>query len=711
MLLTPQGVAHMKATSGTLPDFDREVDLLVAQAQAAVAKPLCMPQPKEGGGGYSHEMHKLNYYEMYALGVAWQLKSEPDYAEKLREMLLAYAELYPTWGYHPLGLSKSPGRLFWQTLNESVWLVHTSVAYDCVYDYLSARDREYIEANLFRPMVRFLMDGTPENTANREIFNKLHNHGTWATSAVGMIGMVMGDKELVHKALYGTDGTGKNGGFIQQLDYLFSPDGYYTEGAYYQRYAIWPFVIFAQCIDNAYPDFGIFAYRDGIILRAVDTLLQLAYNGQFFNFNDALEKSYTAQELIYAVDIAYKARPASKHLLSVAADYQRKYIVTDAGWAVAKAVADGEAAPLVLRSCFLTDGAQGEKGAVAVLRSARKDLNSALTLKATSHGMEHGHFDKLTFSYYDHNHPVVTDYGAARFLNIEEKYNGHYTRRNNSYAKQTIAHNTLVVDGQSHFGGSKDESAKHWPTVYYHKVGSLPEQFVSAYEANAYPGVHFHRTLAYAEVPFLEYPLIMDVLKVKSDRPHTYDYPIHYNGQMISLSVPYEKALTHMSTLGTEAGYEHLWKEAWAKGAEGAVSYTWMTGSKMYSLSMDTGTDSEIYITRLGGQDPDFELRSEPMILLRERGQSHKVFASCLETHGQYDLQVERAANLKHSCENVELLYDRDGLVAVEYAFVGDHRVLFLLALEDACEQSVHRVALPDKGPYEWTGPFALIYK
>ncbi len=58
---------------------------------------------------------------------------------------------------------------------------------------------------------------------------------------VGMIGFAMNREDYVKKALYGSDGTGKRGGFIRQMDYLFSPDGYFTEGAYYQRYAIWLF--------------------------------------------------------------------------------------------------------------------------------------------------------------------------------------------------------------------------------------------------------------------------------------------------------------------------------------------------------------------------------------------------------------------------------------------------------------------------------------
>ena len=37
-------------------------------------------------------------------------------------------------------------------------------------------------------------------------------------------------------------------GFLRQLDLLFSPDGYYAEGPYYQRYALQPFVVFAAAI-------------------------------------------------------------------------------------------------------------------------------------------------------------------------------------------------------------------------------------------------------------------------------------------------------------------------------------------------------------------------------------------------------------------------------------------------------------------------------
>ena len=706
LLLTKKCVADMKESLGTVPKFDRSVEQLFAEADAALQKTLCIPEPKDGGGGYSHEMHKLNYYDMYACGVAYQLSGKKAYAEKVKEILYGYAEMYPHLGYHPLGLSKTPGRIFWQTLNETVWLVHTSVAYDCVYDYLSSKDRRHIEKNLFRPMAEFIMNGTPDYPQNNATFNKMHNHGTWATAAVGMIAIAMGDDDMLDKALYGSDKTGKNGGFVQQLDWLFSPDGYFTEGAYYLRYAIWPFVTFAQCINNYRPELKIFEYRDGIILKAVDALVQMAYDGVFLRFNDALQKDYNAQELIYAVNIAYNADKTNKMLLSVARDYQNKVLVSDAGYAVAKAVADGEAEDVRFSSVFYRDGGKGDEGGIAIMRSADPDLNSLVSLKATSHGLSHGHYDKLTFAYYDNGNEIITDYGASRFLNIEAKYKGHYTHQNKSYAMSTIAHNTLVVDEKSHFDGKIKVSSKYHSDIYHVDLDNPEFQVVAAKETNAAPGVEMFRCLAYAEIPFLEYPLIMDVLKADSDTPHQYDYPIHYNGHMINLSVPYDRAMDVMRPLGKANGYHHLWVEAQAKGGEQTTAYTWLTGNRMYSISTNTTPDTEVYLARIGANDPDFNLRNDPMYMLREKNASDHVFASCVETHGKYDLQVEQSANLVRSCKGVKVYSNEDALV-VKYSFINDNSVLFCVAFKDNSNDAEHIVEVDGK-PVKWTGPVSM---
>lgn len=706
LLLTRGGVQEMKGARGSVPAFDKSLDRLVADADKALAREVCLPVPRDGGGGYSHEMHKLNYYDMYNCGIAWQLTGEKKYAGKVREILMAYVDFYPSLGFHPLGMSSNPGRIFWQTLNESVFLVHTAVAYDCIYDSLSKKDRKTLEEKFFRPYTEFIMHGAEGNRANNAMFNNLNNWATWACAGVGMIGMVMGDDALVQKALKGTDLSGE-GGFLRQMDELFSDDGYFTEGAYYLRYAIWPFVTFAECLNHYDPSLKIFSYRDGILLKAVDALLQMAYEGEFMHFNDALEKGYSAQELISAVDIAYHANPADKALLWVSDTYQHKVLVSDAGFAVAKGIKAGEARKLQLRSCYFRDGGDNRQGAFTILRPTRKGLNSAVTFKATSHGLSHGHFDRLTFAYYDAGNEVITDYGAARFLNIEAKYRGHYTRENESWAKSTIAHNTLVVDEKTYCNGKWRKAQETWPEMYYHTFGE-GLQMVSATERNAYPGVVYSRHLVYADVPFLEYPLIMDLLKVSSGGQHKYDYPIHYNGHMISLSVPYFKEKFSMGTLGAGNGYQHLWVEARAKGGEESTSYTWLTGYRMYTVTTATTPSTEVFICRLGAGDPDFNLRSEPMYLLRENGKGDHLFASCVETHGKYDLQVEQSANLVHSCKGIKTLLDDGECLVVRYDFIGDHSATLAVWTASADESLAHTVSLPDGNSITWKGVLYL---
>ena len=673
LLVSADEVTTIRQVRGQVPAFDKTIDELVLKANQALAAPMSIPAPKDGGGGVVHEQHKSNYYAMFHCGLAYQYTGDKRYARYVTDMLMEYARLYPTWGLHPMTLSKLRGRLFWQTLNESVWLVHTSMAYDCVAETLTKKQRDYIEKNLLFNMADFIMNGYGEQRTNHDMFNRMHNHATWATAAVGMAGFATGNDQLVRQALYGTDGTGQNGGFLRQMDYLFSPDGYYTEGAYYERYAIWPFMIFAQCIQHNRPELNIFQRRDQILQKALNALIQLTYDGEFFHFNDALQKGLSAQELTYAVNIIYQAFPDQKQLLTVSKQYQRQLLPTMGGYMIARDIVKGEAAPIIYKSKVFTDGRQGDEGAVGVIRSTRSDLNSALTLKATLHGMEHGHFDKLTLAYYDNGHEILVDYGAARFLNIEAKYAGHYTRENKSFAKQTIAHNTVVVDGKSNFEGKVKVADQYHSDLLYHDFSNPQMQVMAARELNAYPGVALYRYVAYIDQPVADYPLIVDVVDIQSETEHQYDYPLWYNGHFVSTNFPYTKATERMEAFGKKNGYQHLWLEAWGQNAEGTTSrFTFFNDDRFYTISTATSGTSEMKFLRLGANDPDFNLRtSSTAWLVREPKAKNHTFVSLIETHGQYDVVWETSANLVSQCQSVRVKENDARQLVVEVIYKG----------------------------------------
>ncbi len=657
LFLTPNGVKEIKKSTGKYPAFDKSVHELKLMADNALRSEIIVPVPKDGGGGYTHEKHKNNYYEMNACGILFQLSGKKEYAQFVRNMLLKYAEMYPTLGLHPAVKSETPGKIFWQALNEAVWLVHTANAYDCVYNFLSESDRKLIEKNLFYPMADFISNGNPANYA---VFNKMHNHGTWATAAVGMIGYVMSDKNLVDMALYGSKKDGKTG-FIRQLDVLFSPDGYFTEGPYYQRYAIWPFMTFAQVIENQQPDLNIFKHRDGILFKAVNTLVQCAYNGEIVYLNDALTKTYKTQEIVYAVDIAYKNNPTDVSLLDIARQ-QESFFVSDAGLATAKALKKNKTKPFAFNSMVVRDGQDGNEGGIAFLRSN----SSLLTFKATSHGLSHGHYDKLSLSYFDNGNQILPDYGAVRFLNIEPKYGGHYTKENYSWAMQTIAHNTVTINETSHFDAKIKVSSDFHSEIQYSDILNKTIQIVSGAETNAYNGVKMQRTSAMIQDNSFEFPIIVDIFRVKSDKIQTLDFPFYYRGQLVSTTFETVKNLDDLKPLSSKNGYQHLWLEATGKTDKPNACFTFVNANRFYSISTVCNATTEFMFTRLGANDPNFNLRPEAAFMLRQPNTGNHTFVSVIEPHGLYDLSREVTVNFQSNIANIEVLKDDENITAVK---------------------------------------------
>ncbi|MFI3323113.1 MAG: heparinase II/III family protein [Rikenellaceae bacterium] len=709
LLLTPQSVELIKANRGKSATFDASVDELIAAADAAMAEGVKVPIPVDAAGGYTHEQHRSNYMAMYNSGVAYQLTGDERYAQFVIAMLDEYANIYTSLPMHPINTSSVRGKLFWQTLNDSVWLVHTAVAYDCVYDVLTAKQRKKIEQDLFYPVTEFFMNGTPNN---HRTFNKMHNHGTWSTAGVGMIGYAMGDQDLVDKALYGSkkDGTSAEGtpaGFVNQIDELFSPDGYFTEGPYYQRYSIWPFMLFSQCIENIQPELNIYKEKDGVLMKAVSTLIQLSYDGKLMMFNDGLDKTFQTQELIIALDIAYSITK-DPMLLTIIKD-QSKFFVSAAGWAAAEGLINGLETPFVSESMYLSDGAKGDQGGVAIIRNTTDKSETCLVLKATSHGLSHGHYDKLNITLYDNGSEMLTDYGAARFLNIESKSGGRYTTENNTYAHQSIAHNTVVVDETSHFGGVYKESSKYAPTVEYADYSSPEFQVATAVDPNAYADkdVVMRRTVAIVDNGFCSEPFMLDIFKVSAPEAHKYDMAYHYTGHLVLANYDSSRAADMLVPFGTGHGYQHFWKEGEAKTENDNVSFTWVHGDRFYGLTTTVVPEgATIYHLRTGANDPNMNIRTEPAVVIRQEGEPSHIFASTLEMHGTYDLNIEQTLGTAPEIVKIETILDSENYTGVRLTNDKGEQMVAIVN-NVALDAETHIVEI-DGETYTWSGNYYI---
>ncbi|MBF7074167.1 alginate lyase family protein [Glaciecola sp. MH2013] len=692
LLETDAQITAMQEAVKTEGSFAAEFIKRRDKLDTLLKQEINVPLPADAGGGYTHEVHKRNYAAMRDAGRLYLLTQDKKYADFVKDMLFEYADMYPTLPLHPKQKEQSPGKLFWQSLNEAVWLVYSIQGYDAIKSALSSSERERIENNLFIPMATYLSDESPQT------FNKIHNHGTWATAGVGMAGYVLDKPEWVEKSLYGLDKSGK-GGFMRQLDELFSPQGYYNEGPYYQRYALMPFVLFAKAIDVNEPDRKIFEHRDQILLKAITTTIDLSYNGLFFGINDAIkDKGIDTIELVHGVAIAYNKTKASG-LLSIA-EKQQQILLTGDGLQVAEALDNSLQQAYPFESTVFGDGVNGDEGALVVLRANQAKEHQALVFKATSQGLGHGHFDKLHWMFYNNGEEIVYDYGAARFLNVEAKYGGHYLFENNSYAKQTIAHNTLVVDETSHFDGKTSVGNQYHPKMLFTEIDD-EIQISSATMSEAYEDVIFTRTQALLNTSE-GFVFVLDLMDVESDSKHRYDLPVHFIGQFIESNTELRANTALQSPLGTTNGYQHLWLQAVAdidQSKTPLTKVTWLKDNTFYTYSSAITTDKgsapseqKLLMTRIGANDPNFNLIANQALINRVTDQSSLAFLSVLEVHGEYngsrEFTIQSRSQLS-ALVNLSDKVDKQDITLIKVSFVGDVNYLIALAPKAESDTSI----------------------
>ena len=698
LLLNYTDVEQVRESLGKYPLFDSVFNQAKAKIDLALQNPIDVPIPKDAGG-YTHERHKRNYVEMQLAGILFSVTKEEKYAQFVRDMLFKYAELYPTLTKHPLAAEESFGKMFWQTLNETVWLVHVSQAYDCIYDYLTPSDRNKIESGVLRPMANFF---TVEHANEHD---RIHNHGTWTVTAVGMLGYALRDQDLVDKALYGTK-KDKSGGFFRQLDSLFSPDGYYTEGAYYVRYAILPFMLFAQTIENNQPEFKIFEYRNQILKKAFYGAMQLSNpDGRFIPFNDALkDMKYMANEMVTALDIVYSRYGADRSLLSIAKQ-QNSVLLNGAGLTVAKELAQSTTLPeFEWKSIEFTDGGHGDQGGLGILRSGTPQDQSLALLKYCAQGQGHGHYDRLGFVYYNQSREQLQDYGSVRFINVEPKNGGRYMKENNTWAKQTIAHNTVTVDEKAQFEYKLQKASETPGERHFFSTSDASLQVMSGKEKYAYPGVEMQRTIAMVKDASFSQPLIIDVYKIKSNNQHQYDLPFYYMGQFINTNVKYAFS-NKQEPLGEKNGYQFLWKQAEAN-ADTSFQFTWLSGQRYYSVTSAVDKATQVYFARIGASDSNFNLRNEPAVILRTKASSY-VFASTLEPHGYFEPVSERSDGATGTIYAVNVIGSNDEGTAIEILGKNSLHWTVLVNNGEASETNEHELTFNGK-TYRWIGNIAI---
>ncbi len=465
---------------------------LKANADEWVTRTISVP---DTGGGFYHAADPAEHLitvEHYALadaardmGLMYQFTGESRYRDQVKAILLAYADKYLTYEYHDKAKrtgaeAQAGGRATSQGINEAMWGIPLTWAYDLVYNALAQEERALIETKFLRPAAEVIMD----NNEGR------HNHQTWYNAGVGVIGFVLGDERLIKYALEKEDS-----GHYYQMEKSITADGMWYEGAMHYQF----FVL------NA-----LFPLMEAAHHAGIDVYQNPAYKGLFdfmLNIADASMQLPTLNDG-RLVDLP-EADRATYYEIALRRFGDERYVP------VLQASDRTDVNALLYGVDELSSGSipawrsrNFSESNLVALRAGKGDGSLQAVLNIMGYQGGHSHPDQLGLIFYGLGQTLIPDAGSIKY-----RVPAHV-----EYFKQSVAHNVLVVDGQSQQPSS--------PPKLRAFVNSPSLQVATATTEQAYPGIQLARTLLLTD------DYLIDIFKANSEVSHTYDWVLHSLGTL-----------------------------------------------------------------------------------------------------------------------------------------------------------------------------------
>lgn len=492
------------------------------------------------------------------LGLAYQVTGDRRYARKAGEILTAYARRYLSYPLHDVrGRARiGGGRVGPQTLDESTWLIPICQGADLIWETLSEEERRSIADKLLLPAAKEVI--LPHRMG-------VHNIQCWKNSAVGLVGFLLGDEELISEAIDNPEG-----GYWKQMREGVRPDGVWWEGAwgyhFYTLSALWS-------LTEAARNCGIDLYCEEL-KRMFDAPLNFAMpNLHLPPFNDSGEVDLRGHAPLY--ELAYARYGDPRYVPLIAEGKRRSDFALLFG---ADELPEGK--PIKWRSANYPDSGY------AILACGEGKDATWLCLKYGPHGGGHGHPDKLSFVLYAHGRVVAPDPGTARYgLPIQREW-----------YRTTIAHNTLTADETS-------QRPSEGRSIAFGAEGKVGYAIAEA--GPIYEGVNFTRTIVLIDEDHI---LLLD--QVRCDRERLLDLAYHNRGRWAEL--PKGESWRPPD----KPGYKHI-RDATIRAVEGGTEL---------GVSLEEGI--EVRIALAGGEETqvitgtgvgDHAEDRVPMVIFRRR--------------------------------------------------------------------------------------------
>ncbi len=540
------------------------------------------------------------------LAVLWKLEGEERNRQSVQEILLGYADAYD--GYKAYGgwRPENHGVAQFSTLDEAVWSIPLAWSFDLIRSTLSDAQQTEIVDRLLLPAAEFLM---------ARHFGGIHNFACWHNAAIGTIGAVTGREALLEFAINGQYG------FHTQAREGILADGLWFEGSFsYHFYTVAALLLLAKATVNLpkwdlreHPSLAavlrapvLCAYPDGSLPATNDCWY-------FTGLNDDCCHGVPKAPAFYEIGNAWFEEPLFGQVLARAYRHGPRESLDALLYGAMELESEaGLALPSVQMpaSGYTILRTQPEEEAV---RSEATE--QYVFLKYGVHGGGHGHPDKLGLTVYACGERQAPDLGTPGYG--IDLFQGWY--------RQTVSHNTVVLDGKSQPAGAGRSIAfrDDGPFQIADAAVSWGEEAVTGIDAPTYgvdseaPEVYDGAGMRRAVLACGDY--FVDIFLVDAGRERRIDWIFRNRGVLAPLGdgipiVPAElkgDGYEYIDDLSTRLAYDNIALN-WEFGK---------TGTKLFMAEMD-GT------VLYAGPAPGYPAEDTQDLMIRQRTASRTAFLS-----------------------------------------------------------------------------------
>lgn len=568
-------------------------------------------------------MHRDLAEHIIDLGLSYQLTGNVQHAQSAADILLAYANKYNSYAYHDLNgnegtaAPRGGGRVYSQFLDEDVWLTRIAWGYDLIAGsaVLTDQQRSHIKDNLLMAALDTVapMNPLPYRVANQQ---------SWNNAASAMVGVALEEPNLIADAILGPKG------FEYQMQNNVKNDGFWEERTWgYHFYALKALEYVAETSTRAGYDLlsnpqykSMFSIPMFYMLP--DYSLPPINSGGRVDLVKKSDNDYEAAFNRYQSENCpnpYLPNASCKDLLSIPLSQGTR----DRGalfWGVPNINFPAEPIDQKIASIHAPESGY------AVLRAGENINKNYLIFGYGAQGYGRaGDYDGLSFHSYAAGGVMGVDPGSVRYG----------TDTTNTWYKQTVAHNTVTIDGKS----------QAYASGQIHKYNALPGiSMISADAGAAYSDTALLRTLVVTE----DYTL--DRFHVSSMNVHTIDWLYHNFGSQ-SLGISSTLCADPCTDMPTGNGYQHITDISVSAPLSGSWSTTFDMTSDTVPRALNLTMLGEEGTTVLAGRglgphisndilDPikKLELERIPLVIAR-RTSADTVFTSLMEhkpTNGNF---------------------------------------------------------------------------